>query len=80
MCYKLVTAASKKFLFYIYAQAIILESNVMSPTLSGEKKAIFTNKFEQLTCVCAGAEGPETKRAKYLIKVVTSHISKCVMN
>jgi hypothetical protein len=46
----------------------------------GKRNCDFTNKFEQLTCVCAEAGRTRNKNTKYLIKVVTSHISKSVTN
>jgi hypothetical protein len=49
----------KQKCLFVHAQTTILEINMMSPTLPGVEKAIFTNKIiVQLICVCAG---PETK-------------------
>jgi hypothetical protein len=48
--------------FFIHAQAIILESNVMSPTLPGAKKKLFLQtNLSNLLVFVQGLERPETK-------------------
>jgi len=60
VCYNLITAASSdKLVFSVHAQAIILESNVMSP-IQEQKKLFLQTNLRNLLVFVQGLEGPET--------------------